>query len=59
MLANFYKDTINILDISNNFNEIHSIKLDTEIVYGVYNMIYSPNNEILAILSDTTKKFIL
>ena len=48
MLATSYGDTIKILDTSNNFNEITSFKLN---VRSVYKMIYSPNNEILAITS--------
>ena len=46
MLATSYGDTIKILDTSNDFTEITSIKLDTGIICS---MSYSPDNKILAI----------
>ena len=48
MLATSYKNTIKILDIINDFTEITSIKLDIE---NICNIIFSPNNKILAIVS--------
>ena len=52
MLASPYKYTIKILDTTNDFKEITSIKLNTD---KFYNITFSPDNKILAILASNIR----
>ena len=50
MLATSYNDSVRILDTSNDFTEIFTLKYETEFRY-IVELLFSPDNTILVIVS--------